>query len=143
MSLGAGSNNIHFNFPPIMADGRNYTNWQPGTKISEDIRAQAGIKSNWQYRKYMQDNADSLVKYNQLAACDQCCSTTARHGVETDGKNNSPFLYKSCLDNSQPFGYENTDLKSLYLTSHQLQSRMLTPVITQEQLIKSGFKNHN
>ena len=49
----SGSNNIHFDFPPIMADGRNYTSWQPGTKISEDIREQAGIKSNWQYRKYI------------------------------------------------------------------------------------------
>ena len=139
----SGSNNIHFDFPPIMADGRNYTSWQPGTKISEDIREQAGIKSNWQYRKYMQDNADSVVKYNQLAACDQCCSSTARYGVDNETKNNSPFLYKSCVESSQPFGYENSDLKSLYLTSHQLQSRMFTPVMTQEQLIKSGYKNYH
>lgn len=139
----SGSNNIHFDFPPIMADGRNYTSWQPGTKISEDIRTQAGIKSNWQYRKYMQDNADTVVKYNQLAACDQCCSCTAQYGVENETQKNTPFLYKSCVENSQPFGYENSDLKSLYLSSHQLQSRMFTPVMTQEQLIKAGYKNYN
>ena len=33
----AGSNNIHFDFPPIMADGRNYATWQPGAVINENI----------------------------------------------------------------------------------------------------------
>ena len=138
----SGSNNIHFDFPPIMADGRNYTNWQPGAKISEDIRADAGINSNWQYRKYLQDNADTIVRYNQLAACDQCCASNARYGLENESKNNSPYVYKSCTESSRPFGYENSDLKSLYVSSHQLQSRMVTPVITQADLIKSGYKTH-
>ena len=26
----SGSNNIHFDFPPIMSDGRNFSSWQPG-----------------------------------------------------------------------------------------------------------------
>jgi hypothetical protein len=138
----SGSNNIHFDFPPIMADGRHYTNWQPGTKISEDIRAGAGIKSNWQYRKYLQDNADTIVRHNQLSACDNCSATVGRYGIENSSKN-SPYLYTTCTDSSRPFGYENSDLKSLYVSSHQLQSRMVTPVITQADLIKSGYKSHN
>ena len=138
----SGSNNIHFDFPPIMADGRNYTNWQPGAKISEDIRADAGINSNWQYRKYLQDNADTIVRYNQLAACGQSCASNAQYGIEPESKNNSPYLYKSCTESSRPFGYENSDLKSMYVSSHQLQSRMVTPVITQAELIKSGYKTH-
>jgi len=31
------SNNIHFNFPPIMADGRNYATWQPEAVINQII----------------------------------------------------------------------------------------------------------
>ena len=31
----AGSNNIHFDFPPIMMDGRNFAKWQPGAAINE------------------------------------------------------------------------------------------------------------
>ena len=139
----SGSNNIHFDYPAIMADGRTYTNWQPGAKISDDIRKQSGIKSNFQYRKYMQDNADSVVKYNQLAACGQCYSSVESHGVEAGSKNNTPFLYKSCLESTQPFGYETSDLKNEYVSAYELQSRMNTPLITQEQLIMYGYKNHN
>ena len=76
----SGSNNIHFDFPPIMTDGRNYATWQPGAVINQQIKKQANIKSNWQYRKYLTDNADSIIKYNQLEACDQCCSCPARYG---------------------------------------------------------------
>jgi hypothetical protein len=132
-----GSNNIHFNFPPIMADGRNFASWQPGAVVNEKIRQESGIKSNWQYRKYLMENADQIIKYNQLGACEQSSGGVVNYGGE-EKLNGSPFLYNSYLENSQPFGYENSDLKSSYLTRQQLQERMVTPVITQEQLIMQG-----
>ena len=132
-----GSNNIHFNFPPIMADGRNFASWQPGAVINEKIRQESGIKSNWQYRKYLMENADQIIKYNQLGACEQSSGGVVNYGGE-EKLNGSPFLY---IENSQtqagqtqagqPFGYENSDLKNSYLTRQQLQERMVTPVITQ------------
>ena len=146
-----GSNNIHFNFPPIMADGRNFASWQPGAVINEKIRQESGIKSNWQYRNYLMENADQIIKYNQLGACEQSSGGVVNYGGE-EKLNGSPFLY---IENSQtqagqtqawqtqawqtqagqPFGYENSDLKNSYLTRQQLQERMVTPVITQEQLL--------
>lgn len=137
----SGSNNIHFDFPPIMADGRHYTAWQPASVVSQTIRDQAGIKSNWQYRKYMQDNADSIIKHNQLSSYQEC--TSERAGVHNEEKNNTPFLYKSCVDTSQPYGYETSDLKSLYLTKQQLQCRMYTPVMSQDVLLRAGYPNYN
>ena len=136
----SGSNNIHFDFPPIMNDGRNFARWQPGAVVNEEIKVKENIKTNWQYRQYLTNNADNIIKYNQLAACDECCSCPARYG---DGKeiSNSPFLYKSCVESTQPYGYENSNLKKLYLDKYQLQSRLVTPVITQEQLLK--FPNFN
>jgi hypothetical protein len=134
----SGSNNIHFDFPPIMADGRNFANWQPGAVINEKIRENAGITSNWQYRKFLVENAETIIKNNQVAACDECCSIPAMNQV-SGNKNNSPYLYQSCSDNSQPFGYEHSDLKNLYVSNYQLQSRMVTPVITQEQLLQYGI----
>ena len=138
----SGSNNIHFDFPPIMSDGRNFATWQPGAIVNEEIKVRENIKTNWQYRQYLTNNADSIIKYNQLAACDQCCSCPAKYG---DGKeiSNSPFLYKSCTESTQPYGYENSDLKNLYLDEYQLQCRLITPVITQEQLLKGKFPNFN
>ena len=139
----SGSNNIHFDFPPIMMDGRNYAAWQPGSQLSDDVRKQAGITTNWQYRKYMVDNADSIIKYNQLEACDQCCSCPARYGAGKEGTPSTPFLYKSCADKSQPYGYESSDLKNLYLSKYDLQCRLYTPVLTQDQLLQRGYQNFN
>ena len=71
----AGSNNIHFNYPPIMADGRNYADWQPGAVVNERIKEQAGIKSNSQYRQYLTHNATQIMQANQVEAV--ACTTRA------------------------------------------------------------------
>lgn len=138
----SGSNNIHFDFPPIMADGRYLASWQPGAKISEDLRIQNNIKTNFEYRRFLQNNADNIIKYNQLEACDQCCTCPAKYGKDKKQRN-VPYLYKSCAESTQPYGYETSDLKSLYLSEYQLQCRMYTPLLTQDQLLSGGFQNYN
>ena len=140
----SGSNNIHFDFPPIMTDGRNFADWQPGAVINEKIRQDANIKSNADYRKYLTNNADNIIKYNQLQSCDQCCSCPARYGSEQScTSKNSPYLYKSCSDNSRPFGYEGSDLKNVYLSRSELQSKMVVPILTQAQYLQQGYPNTN
>ncbi len=138
----SGSNNIHFDFPPIMKDGRNFASWQPGSVLSDNIRKEAGIKSNWSYRKYMIENADNIIKYNQMEACDQCCACPAKYG-DNQPISNGPFLYKSCTDKTQPFGYEGSDLKNQYLSSYQLQARMVTPVFSQMQIMGNKLPRAN
>ena len=120
-----------------MADGRNFASWQPGAIVNEKIRQESGIKTNWMYRKYLIENADQIIKYNQLGACDECNGGLITYGGE-EKLNGSPFVYNSYLDNSQPFGYENSDLKNSYLSRQQLQEKMVVPVITQEQLLMEG-----
>ena len=140
-TCNAGSYNIHFDFPPIMTDGRNYAKWQPGAVINQEIRKDNNIKSNWQYRQFLTTNADSIIKSNQLEACDNCCyCPTLKVGESVP---NTPFLYKSCMEKSQPYGYENSDLKQLYLSSQQLQARMVAPILTQEQYLLQKYPNPN
>ena len=131
----AGSNNIHFDYPPIMDDGRNYADWQPSATYNNTLRAEAGITTNAQYRKYLTDNADKIIKMNQIDACNQCCYCPARYGDNQPLKN-SPFLYTSCVEKSQPYGYEDSDLKNVYLSSYQLQARMIAPILTQNQYLQ-------
>jgi hypothetical protein len=140
-TCNSGSNNIHFNFPPIMNDGRNFAKWQPGAVINQEIRKENNIQSNSQYRQFLVENADSIISSNQQDACDNCgyCSCI----VSGESISNTPFLYSSCMDNSQPYGYENSDLKSLYLSSYQLQSRMVSPLITQDELLRQNLPNPN
>jgi hypothetical protein len=136
-----GSNNIHFDFPPIMMDGRNFAKWQPGAKINEEIRKENNITSNWKYRQYLTENADSIIKSNQLESCDNSCYCPALK--TTEPTQNTPFLYKSCVDKSQPYGYETSDLKNIYLSSYELQSRMVAPSITQADILKQRLPNPN
>ena len=135
------SNNIQFDFPLIIGDGSNYASWQPGAETNKTIRENEGIVSNMQYRKYLIANADKIIKGNQMEACGECCANTSQFG---SGKNinDRPFLYKSCNENAKPHGYETSDLKNIYLTRHRLQSRQVTPVLTQEHLLKQQYRNY-
>lgn len=149
----SGSNNIHYDFPPIMSDGRNYANWLPGGAINEQVRKNASITSNWQYRRYLTENADTIIRRNQAAACDECCgtdativspSTTTTPNRQMFVQAQTPYLYKSFADTTQPkYGYETSDLKNMYTSKTQLQARMITPVITQDQLLQQGYPHAN
>lgn len=139
----SGSNNIHFDSPPIMADGRNFASWQPGAQISDNIRKEANIDTNWKYRQFMTNNADKIILQNQLEACDQCCACPARFSNNNSSTPNTPYLYKSCIDSNEPYGYESSDLKNIYLSSYQLQCRLHTPALTQEQLLAAKYPNWN
>ena len=138
----SGTNNIHFDLPPIMTDGRNYASWQPGAVVNKQIREKADIKTNWQYRKYLTDNADAIIKYNQTEACNQNGLCPANY-VNTGNEPNTPYLYSSCNSTAKPYGYQNSDLKNLYLKEYQLQCRLVTPVLTQEQLLQQRYQNYN
>ena len=39
------------------------------TKMDIQTRANMGFKSNWQYRKYMTDNAAAIREHNRVEAC--------------------------------------------------------------------------
>jgi hypothetical protein len=96
-------NNIHFDSPPIMADGRNYANWQPGAVINENIRAREHINTNWDYRAYLQQNATSIMDFDRRMACEQT----------------------GCSSINTTVSQSPSDLKQMYLSSQQLQKRLL------------------
>ena len=81
----SGSNNIHFNFPPIMMDGRNFSSWQAEAIINERIQKKENINTNWDYRKFLTQNGVEIMKidnqeyhnkffilYSIFKFCNQC-----------------------------------------------------------------------
>lgn len=125
----SGSNNIHFNYPPIMADGRNYSSWQPEVAVNKSIQNKEGIKSNWQYRQYMQKNGLQIMKYNSQEACNNL-GLPCHQQTDNTPSSNVPHKYKSTFDTNNPgFGYCNSDLKNPYLSREQLNARMISPSI--------------
>ena len=64
-------NNFHHDFPALMSDGRSFSNWQPTAVLNDQIRTREKIKTNWDYRQYLQKNADSIIAFDQSTACQQ------------------------------------------------------------------------
>ena len=77
--------------------------------------------SNWQYRKYLQENATTIIDYNKL---------NHQQPVYTNNQqsSNSPYIFNYTSSNP-PFGYENSDLKSMYLNNKNIQSNLVAPEI--------------
>ena len=127
----SGSNNIQFDFPPIMSDGRNYASWQPDAAVNQRIRKKEGIQSNWQYRQYLQNNGRSIMEYNHQEACSAVGLPV--HFESTYGStpaSNVPHMFTNVFDTSPPgFGYHNSDLKNPYLSREQLNARLIAPSI--------------
>ena len=125
----SGSNNIHFNFPPIMTDGRNYSSWQPEAIINERIQKKENIHTNWDYRQFMTQNGIEIMKIDNQEACYNL-GLNPHYNSNKTPSDNVPFMYSSSMDTRNPgFGYPTSNLKNVYLTREQLQAKQFSPSI--------------
>lgn len=132
---GYHTNNVYDNFPPLMSDGRTITNsYQLQTLMNKQIVEETGIQSNWQYRRYLTANAPEIMKYDYVEAANDI--GYYKRYQDTPLPYSTPYNYRSYLDSAKPKGYEDTDMKQLYLTREQLDARKVAPVITQSDLLK-------
>lgn len=137
-SLGYSTNNQYKNFPPLMSDSRAvFAAWQPESIINNDLLKESGIKTNWHYRKYMTTNANQIMKYNMTESCNDVGYYKRMYGnpepIQTSS--GTPQTYKSLGDSKPVLGVNQSDLKQLYLTREQLESRKVSPAITQEEML--------
>ena len=116
-SVYSGSNNVYSNLPPMMSDGRNYSNLLPDEVINDTIKKEAGITSNWDYRRYLQNNASHIIKHNSQSAI----SAT---GLVEDPSNYVPVNFFGNQTPTAP-----SDLKSQYMSREQLNARLISPAI--------------
>ena len=129
----SGSNNIHFNYPALMSDGKQFTNWNTACTTNNALIEQNNIQSNYQYRQYLIKHGKQLMDVNNKIACDECgfCQYSQAYTPQPVGK----YLYKSCEDKSRPYGYENSDLKNMYVSRQALQSRLSGPLMSQQGML--------
>lgn len=125
----SASNNIDFNFPSLMSDGRLWSQWSPDALVNERIQMKEGIQTNWGYRQFLQNNGLQIMNYNN----EEACYTLGLDPHVNTGKtpsDNVPFTFKGTFDTSKPgFGYCNSDLKNPYLSREQLNSRLVAPSV--------------
>jgi hypothetical protein len=117
------------NFAPIIDNGINYYNYEPAASLEYKLKETANIRNNSQYRKYLQTNADSIIKNNQLTACDECCSTPFFYNNSDGMTTTKPYIFDSILSDNQPYGYETSDLKNEFISTQMLQSQQHTPIL--------------
>jgi len=127
----SGSNNIHNNFPPMMSDSRNVTVWKTSSAMNENIKKNNRIESNLDYRSYLMKNSENIINDNRNNAYKNCCSYLVMYSKNSD---NVPYMYTSNNDNSQPYGYVNSDLKNIYLSREKLNSKSNTPFVSENTL---------
>jgi hypothetical protein len=116
-----------FNFAPIIHDGKNYSNYEPGASLDNKLKETANITNNSEYRKYLQTNADSIIKNNQLTACEDCCTTPFFSNNTDEMTTTKPYIFDSILSHNQPYGYETSDLKNEFISRQMLQAQLHTP----------------
>ena len=132
----SGSNNIHFNYPPIMSDSRNFSSWQPEAVVNKRIQQQENIHTSWQYRQFLINNGREIMKYNTMEACSDMGLPSHIQTGNTPSSN-VPHLYKSSYDTNNPgYGYCSSNLKNPYLTREQLQGRLISPSIDLSEIEK-------
>lgn len=125
----SGSNNIDFNFPPIMNDGRTYSTWQADAVVNERIQRQEGIQTNWGYRQFLQKNGLQIMNYNNQEAC-YTLGLDPHYDTNETPSSKVPYAFKGTFDTAKPgFGYCNSDLKNPYISREQLNARLVAPSI--------------
>jgi hypothetical protein len=118
----SGSNNIHFNFPPLMDDSRLFSNYYSSVLNDTVFQNNKNIKNNSDYRKYLQVNADTIIQNNQYISCIEC-GATSNYKLEPLTNIQSPYIFNSILSKDQPYGYETSNLKNIYLSKQQLDAQ--------------------
>ena len=121
-----GSNPIHKNLPPLMSDGRLFTQLDPSCEENDKLKKSLQIQNNYDYRQYLIKNAESLMNKNRMACF--MLNNNVRFGDSNYVPRNK-YIFNSVNDNSQPFGYEQSDLKNLYLSRQQLDARKKAPIV--------------
>jgi len=145
---GYTTNNKYPQFPPLMNDGRSITaTWQHDAVTNAKLIEDNQIRSNWEYRRFLTLNAAGVMEQNFRESSNDL-GYNCRFATAPDIQSNqfdgtfTPALYSSVQENKSVLGRTISDLKTNYLTREDLQSRKFSPVITQDQFIKSmGAEN--
>lgn len=133
----SGSNNIHHSLPPLMSDGRQFTLVNPACDLNNKLEKSVGMRNNYEYRQFLIKNGISLMNKNNVSSCDdssECVSSI------TNLKSFGKYLYKNISDDKQNYGYETSDLKNIYLERQRLDNTYVTPIVTQEELLRLSSK---
>ena len=100
----------------------NNASWQPESEKNNNLLHSEKIKTNWEYRRYLMNNASQVMEFNYLDSANSI------------GYNKRPNEIPSIQSNSfTPLNSINTlhnsDLKQNYILQQQNASRKMAPEV--------------
>jgi hypothetical protein len=135
-ALGYNTNNQYPEFPPLMMDGRAVVaSYQPESAINNNIILENNIQSNWDYRRYLTNNAVDVMNRNFRDACNDAGYYTNSYDINGTPYQltgtptiihvpmSTPYVFKSDNLTQMPFGYASSDLKDVYLSRDALNEQ--------------------
>jgi hypothetical protein len=113
-------------------------NWQSEDANNADLVAKTGITTNWQYRKYLTENAKDIIEYNYRESNNEN-GHAVRHANlpviqcnKVQDMTNVPRMQTNMLDMTHRYGKPASDLKNAYLTREHAQMMQIAPVIARK-----------
>lgn len=128
------SNNVYVEFPALMSDSRIFTLYDPSKIQNENVMNKMQIESNYEYRQFLIHNGDFIRKQFVNDICHQC--NYSQFDNNHNNIHNNKYLFKGNSDTMRPYGYNDSDLKSQYLSRQSLNSRLSAPLMSQYQLLE-------
>ena len=92
--------------------------------VNNEIRTNSGnISNNMKYREFLKTNTTMIMKINYQNVNQENPSITPSTSIApSTRKNTYPYLFYGIDDNAQPYGYENTLPKQMFISQQQLEN---------------------
>lgn len=133
-------NNQYRDFPPLTNDGRNVSSsWQPGAVVNEHLIQKNNIKSNWEYRRFLTNNANQIRDELFESSLNDTGYSLRNENPKINNVIKSPEFYGSFQDPISHRFARESDLQNVYLSREQLYSKRIVPSVTQDVLIRNNF----
>ena len=88
--------------------GIKYSKWRPDYNKNIKVLEENNIKTNSQYRKFMTENADSIIRMNGVIDRQFCSSVESYNNVPMS---KTPYIYSTY----EMHAYNDSDLKNDFM----------------------------
>jgi hypothetical protein len=129
-------------------------NTTPICMVEKSIITKRGINSNYQYRRYMTENAESVMKSNFQTALAETGWSGGSFSLLDDTatiSNAGDIPFGAHITSVQPKQRErvdmdypplkDSDMRGIYMSKQEMTSRMEYPAFAQYELLRFGRSN--
>ena len=100
----------------------NNASWQPESEKNNNLLQSEKIKTNWEYRRYLTNNAPQIMEFNYLDTANSVGYTKRPTEIPSIQSNNFTS-FKSITK------LPNSDLKQSYINQYDIATRKMAPEV--------------